>query len=159
MRLLWFLLGAAAALDCQWDRWEDQDLDLSAYSPILGSGTQVAGAEECKAACCSQRGCDAALVGAPQDGALQCYLVTCWVLGSDQCRPLAANSSQFQVHRRRQEGGSASLIRPLLGEGAAGREQDADEDGGESEELPLLLSKDPLSTQPSGSPSSKTHFC
>lgn len=114
MKLLWCLLTAGLALGCEWDNWEDQGLDLDSHSPYLGNPTEVKDAEECKAACCLKRGCDVAMVGAPQDGPLQCYLVTCWILGSDQCQPL--NSSQFQVHRRRQKHRSESNLRPLFGE-------------------------------------------
>lgn len=111
LRLLWFLLGASLALDCDWHSWEDRGLDLKSSEPELGSPTDVANAEECKAACCSKPGCDAALVGAPQDGSLQCFLVTCWIRESDRCQ--LVNSSQFQVHRRKERSGSVS---PLLGE-------------------------------------------
>lgn len=114
MKLFCFLLAAGLALGCEWDSSEDQGLDLDSHSPYLGSPTEVNDAEECKAACCLKRGCDLAMVGAPQDGPLQCYLVTCLILGSDQCQPL--NSSQFQVYRRRQKQGSESLLRPLFGE-------------------------------------------
>ncbi|CAG02122.1 unnamed protein product [Tetraodon nigroviridis] len=99
--LLGPLPGASPARGCEWDSSEGRGLDLESFRPHLGSPTDVADAEECKAACCSRRGCDAALVGAPQDGALRCHLVTCWLLGSDQCR--LSNASQFQVHRRRRQ--------------------------------------------------------
>lgn len=111
LRLLWFLLGASLALGCDWRSWEDRGLDLKSSKPELGSPTEVADAEECKAACCLKPGCDVALVGAPQDGPLQCFLVACWIRESDQCRLI--NSSQFQVHRRKERSGSVS---PLLGE-------------------------------------------
>lgn len=111
LRLLWLLLGASLALDCDWRSWEDRGLDLKSSQPELGSPADVADAEECKAACCVKPGCDVALVGRPQDGPLQCFLVTCWTRESDQCR--LVNSSQFQVHRRKERSGS---VRPLLGE-------------------------------------------
>lgn len=106
--LVWFLHGASLALGCEWDSVDERGLDLKSSRPDLGSPAEVSDAEECKAACCSKRGCDVALVGTPQDGALQCYLVTCWVLGSDQCQLI--NNSQFEVHRRRQQRGSESLL-------------------------------------------------
>lgn len=112
--LVWFLLGASLALGCEWDSLEHQGLDLMSFKPVLGSPTEVTDAEECKTACCSKRGCDVALVGTPQDGALQCYLVTCLVLGSDQCQPM--DNSQFQVHRKKQQLGDQTLVKPLLGE-------------------------------------------
>lgn len=112
--LLCCLLGASPAPSCDWDRFEERGLDLTSASPDLGSPRDVSDAEQCKAACCSRSDCDAALVGAPQDGGLQCYLVTCWILGSDQCQ--LTNSSQFQVHRRRRQRGRESVLRPLLAE-------------------------------------------
>ncbi|XP_029700199.1 kunitz-type serine protease inhibitor 6-like [Takifugu rubripes] len=117
MNLFWFLLGAGLGLvlGCEWDSSEDQSLDLT-YSPHLGDPLNVTDAEECKTACCLLEGCDVAMVGGPQDGPLTCYLVTCRILGSDQCRLLNKSQSRSQVHRKRQEPGSESLIKPLFGE-------------------------------------------
>lgn len=113
MNLLWFLLGAGLVLGCEWDSSENRSLELT-YSPHLGDPVNVTDAEECKSACCLKEGCDVAMVGGPQEGPLTCYLVTCRVFGSDQCRLL--HQPQSQVHRKRQEAGSESLLRPLFGE-------------------------------------------
>lgn len=117
---MWFLLGTGVVLGCEWDSSENESLDLT-YSPLLGDPVDVADAEGCKSACCLKEGCDVALVGGPQDGALTCYLVTCRVLGSDLCLTQKLNQTQSaklrsQVHRKRQEAGSESLIKPLFGE-------------------------------------------
>lgn len=141
MNLFWFLFGAGLVLGCEWDSSEDQDLDLT-YSPQLGDPLNVTDAEGCKAACCGKEGCDAAMVGAPQDGALTCYLVTCRVLGSDQCR--LAHKLGVQVHRKRQEAGSESLLQPLLGESQPEKKERTEENGESKEvpfDLPLIASK------------------
>lgn len=120
--LVWFLLGTSLALGCEWDSSEHRGLDLKSFKPELGSPTEVADAEECKTACCSTGGCDVALVGSPQDGTLLCYLVTCRVLGSDECQ--LTKNSQFEVHRKRKQPGGQSLLRPLLGEAKEGNQTD-----------------------------------
>lgn len=137
MNLLWFLLGAGLVLGCEWDSWEDQGLDLI-YSPLLGDPVNVSDAEECKTACCSKRGCGAALVGGPQNGPLKCYLVTCRNLGSDQCRLL--NQSRSRVYLKRQESGSESLLKPLLGELKPEKnEKNQKDENGESKEVSFDL--------------------
>lgn len=135
MKLFWFLLGAGLVLGCEWDSSEDQGLDL-AYSPYLGDPVNVTDAEECKAACCSKEGCDAAMVGAPQDGALTCHLVTCRILGSDQCQ--LSQKLKSQVHRKRQEPRSESLLKPLFEEPKPEKKEKKDENG-ESKKVPFDL--------------------
>lgn len=137
MNLLWLLLGAGLVLGCEWDSWEDRGLDLT-YSPLLGDPVNVTDAEECKDACCWKKGCEAAMVGGPQDGRLKCYLVTCRNLGSDQCRLL--NQSRSQVHRKRQERWSESLLKPLRGELKPERsEQNQEDENGESKQVSFDL--------------------
>lgn len=121
--LVWVLLGAALALGCEWDLGEDQGLDLISYSPDLGSPAEVTDAEQCKAGCCLKPDCDVALVGAPQDGPLLCYLVKC----KDQCHPVS--SSQFQAFRKRPDDDSDGSVRLLSGETGKEEKNQQDESG------------------------------
>ncbi|XP_035477824.1 kunitz-type protease inhibitor 2 isoform X2 [Scophthalmus maximus] len=113
---LWFLLGSGLALDCDWDTSIDPDqaLDPDAGAVRLGPPEEVSDPEECQAACCVKPNCDLALVGHPADGAPQCQLVSCVVLGRDAC--VLTRSSNFKVYRRKVEASSGVRrhIVPLL---------------------------------------------
>lgn len=117
--LVWFLLGAALVLGCEWDLLEDQGQNPTSYTPELGNPVEVTDQEECKTACCLTPGCDVALLGLPQDGPLLCYLVKC----GDQCH--LGSSFQFRAFRKRPDGGS---VRLLSGEKKEEKNQ-PDEDG------------------------------
>lgn len=143
MNLLWLLLGTGLVLGCEWESLENRTLELI-YSPHLGDWINVTDAEECKTACCSKEGCDAAMVGGPQDEPLKCYLVTCRILGSDLCRlrdqPQGPDQHRFQVHRMRKEAGSESTVKPLLGELKPQKDETKQKDeSGESKEVSFDL--------------------
>lgn len=126
---LCFLVCAGVVLGCEWasSDWEDQSLSLGFDTPYLGDPADVADLEECKAACCVKNDCDLALVGLPQDGRMQCYLVKCWILGSNQCEP--QNSTQYKMYRKKQNRGTGSHVVPLLGELGPERNETNDNNG------------------------------
>ncbi|KAG7470748.1 hypothetical protein MATL_G00117080 [Megalops atlanticus] len=78
----------------------DHGLEQTFFDNAVGPLQNVSDVKACLAACCAKEDCQLALVGTPQDGLAQCFLVSCMEDGKDVCslRPLQG----FTVYRRSQ---------------------------------------------------------
>lgn len=97
------LAWSGSAQLCEWDQTVDteQSLDpvsLQSGASYLETELPVTDLALCREACCSRPACDLALVGYPQDGLPQCFLISCVIGGHDMCvlRP----SFQFKVSKK-----------------------------------------------------------
>ncbi|XP_036392486.1 kunitz-type protease inhibitor 2 [Megalops cyprinoides] len=89
----------------------DHGLEQTFFDNAVGPLPNVSDVKACLAACCAKEDCQLALVGTPQDGLAQCFLVSCMEDGKDVCslRPLQG----FTVYRRSQISQRADI--PSLG--------------------------------------------
>ncbi|XP_033833602.1 kunitz-type protease inhibitor 2 isoform X2 [Periophthalmus magnuspinnatus] len=81
----------------------------------------------CRARCCGRADCDAAVLGLPQDGPAQCFLLTC----GDACTLDKDNNSQYRVFTRtdaRAPGGSVHVLPLILDPGTRKDDQNNDTD-------------------------------
>ncbi|KAG5837305.1 hypothetical protein ANANG_G00237890 [Anguilla anguilla] len=72
---------------------DDQGLDFDSGASVEGPIRNVSDREACLSACCNKEDCHLAIVGMPQDGPAQCYLVNCMKDGNDVCRMLGQKGS------------------------------------------------------------------
>ncbi|KAJ8280704.1 hypothetical protein GJAV_G00057960 [Gymnothorax javanicus] len=76
-----------------------EGLDLDRWASLRGPLDNVSDAKTCLKACCAEEECHLAVVGTPQDGRAQCFLVNCVKDGEDVCR--TKSQVNFAVYRKK----------------------------------------------------------
>ncbi|XP_068441861.1 kunitz-type protease inhibitor 2-like [Clinocottus analis] len=123
--LVLVLLGAGLALGCDWDQSVDPDQGLAVVDAAMGLSldriSEVPDSESCRAKCCARSDCDLVLLRDPQDGPLQCLLVSCLHGDRDVC--VLGPATRTRVYRRKgpreagakpQDAGDKKHVVPLM---------------------------------------------
>ncbi|KAJ8414561.1 hypothetical protein AAFF_G00037630 [Aldrovandia affinis] len=89
-----------ASVEPEHDTGLDYNVSLSNGASAEGPLKNVSDRAACLQVCCARIDCDLAIVGTPQDGPAQCYIISCVKDGKDVCT--MREMMDFTAYRKRQ---------------------------------------------------------